>query len=39
MLNNPPPENRAICDNVEKYRTAEQASNDSMAHAHGMLGT
>jgi len=32
-------ENRAVCDKVEKYCTAGQATDDSMAYAHCMLDT
>jgi len=32
-------ENRAVYENVEKYSTAGQATDDRMAHAHSVLDT
>jgi hypothetical protein len=31
--------NRAVYENVAKYRRAGQATDDNMAHVHCMLGT
>jgi hypothetical protein len=35
----PPPLNRAVYENVVKYSTAGQATDDSLTHAHFTLET